>query len=506
VGVKSGLKRGKDFYGLSLTLGGGEVTPLELTTAYNTLASGGRYYAPVSVLKITDANGTVLEEFLPNPGQQVLDPSLAAIMSDMLSDDRARQAVWGLNSPLRLSLPAAVKTGTTNDWRDAWAAGYTPFVTVGVWTGNNNNEPTARVESLTGGGIIWRNVMEEIFSWIQEEPRYRALFAAPYADSVIPTEFQLPDDGSVQRKSICALPGSYGGYSDELFSRTMLTRLISSTVNLEPGPALDARLRDLRIPCDAFERVTVVRIPAEEEWTADGQLQIGAPPERAEEGEEEDQGLPPGNYCRPVEGVNYPEGLRRTLYVWNTPPSDPDMRVRYEWQGGSAGVQLDELPACEAAMFEPPTPVPPVAGAILMPDLERLGENQAKELLASLGVSAGMVYVDYQTRDRIPELFDQYVPYSVVSTLPRAGDWIMPGTTIILGVRAPDEAPQTAPEPTAPPAGEPPPQTEPTAPPQPTAPPPQEPPPEAQPQPTPQPGLPLPPTLPQPLPPPGGRP
>ncbi len=504
VGIKSGLKRGKDFYGLSLTLGGGEVTPLELTTAYNTLASGGRYYPPVSVLKITDADGRVLEEFLPNPGEQVVDPSLVAIISDMLSDDRARQAIWGLNSPLKLSLPAAVKTGTTNDWRDAWAAGYTPFVTVGVWTGNNNNEPTAKVESLAGGGIIWRNVMEELFRWIQERPRYRALFAAPYADGVIPTEFRLPEDGSVLRKNICPLPGPYGGYDTELFSRTMLTRLISTTVSLEPGPALDARLRDLRIPCDAFERVTVVRIPTEEEWTEDGQLRIVAPPERAEgEEEAEQQGLPPGNYCRPVEGVEYPEGLRRTVYIWNMPPPDPDVRVRYEWQGGSAGIEIDNLPVCEAAMFEPPVPQPPVAGAILMPDLKRLGENQAKELLASLGVPASMVYVDYQTRDRIPELFDQYVPYSVVSTLPAAGDWILPGTTVVLGVRAPEEAPQP------PPGSEPPPEDEPAEPPpepEPTAPPSQEPPPEAQP-PAPQPEpQPLPPSLPQPLPPPGGRP
>ncbi|MEI7772129.1 MAG: transglycosylase domain-containing protein, partial [Chloroflexales bacterium] len=140
VGVKTGLKRGAGFYGLSLTLGGGEVTPLELTTAYNTLASGGRYHAPVSILEITDAAGRTLERFTPAPGDQVVAPDLVAILTDMMSDDRARAPVWGLNSQLKLSLPAAVKTGTSNDWRDAWAAGFTPFLTVGVWTGNNNNE------------------------------------------------------------------------------------------------------------------------------------------------------------------------------------------------------------------------------------------------------------------------------------------------------------------------------------------------------------------------------
>jgi Membrane carboxypeptidase (penicillin-binding protein) len=82
----------------------------------------------------------------------------------MLSDDAARAPVWGLNSKLKLSRPAAVKTGTSNDWRDAWAVGYTPYVTVGVWTGNNNNEPTKKVESLTGGGVIWHNIMEELFA------------------------------------------------------------------------------------------------------------------------------------------------------------------------------------------------------------------------------------------------------------------------------------------------------------------------------------------------------
>ena len=488
VGIKQGLKRGKDFYGLSLTLGGGEVTPLELTTAYNTLASGGRYYPPVSVLEISDASGRLIEQFTPGPGQQVVDQGLAAIISDMLSDDRARQAVWGLNSPLRLSLPAAVKTGTTNDWRDAWAAGYTPFVTVGVWTGNNNNEPTARVESLTGGGIIWRNVMEEIFVLVREQPRYAALFGAPFADGVIPSEFGLPAE-AVQRRPMCDLPGSYGGYSEELFTRPMLAAMLTSTVSgtttLEPGSAADQRLDAVRVPCNAFERATVVRIPAESDWTRDGQLVVGAPAEgQGDDGAQVGSGA---GYCRPGDGARYPEGLTRTIYIWKLPPADPDMRVRYEWAGGSANpnLRLDELPACTTEMFEPPVPQPPVAGAILMPDLQRLGENQAKELLADLGVGPGMVYVDYQGRDRLGAEYDQFVPYAVVSSLPRAGEWIIPGSTVILGVRAPDPAPEAPPEAEQPPAEQPPAE-------------------QGQP-PAPDPSVPLPPTLPQPVNP-GGRP
>ncbi len=515
VGIKSGLKRGKDFYGLSLTLGGGEVTPLELTTAYNTLASGGRYYPPVAVLQITDGEGRTLDVFTPRRGEQVVDPALVTIISDMLSDDRARQPIWGLNSPLKLSLPAAVKTGTTNDWRDAWAAGYTPFVTVGVWTGNNNNEPTARVESLTGGGIIWRNVMEEIFAWIRDDPRYRALFAAPFPDSVIPTEFRLPEDGSVQRRPICALPGPYGGYSEELFTRSMLTAMITPTPEslfgapLAPtgapptAPDQDLLLADVKVPCNAFQRVTVVRIPDPDEWGRDGQF-VGrgaTSPEGAQEGEAT---VSAERFCRPVGDVNYPPELARTLVIWKLPPPDPDMRERFSWQGGGvSALRVEALPACDPAMFAPPVPVPPVAGAIMMPDLKRLGESQARGLLTALGVDPGSIYIDYQTRSRIPDVFDQFAPYAVVSTLPAAGDWIIPGTTVILGVRAPEVSSEPAPggQPAPPEA----PAPQPTAPaPQPTVPAPQ-PTEETAPQfPTPaqpQPGLPLPPTLPQPIPP-----
>ena len=448
-GIKQGLKRGKDFYGLALTLGGGEVTPLELTTAYNTLASGGNYYQPVSILQITDADGRVLEEFLPNQGQQVVDESLVAIITDMMSDDRARQAVWGLNSPLQLSLPAAVKTGTTNDWRDAWAVGYTPFVTVGVWTGNNNNEPTARVESLSGGGIIWRNVMEEIFLWIRDQPRYRELFAGPFTDAVIPTNFTLPDD-TLLRRPICELPGSFGGYKAELFTRPMLLGImrgtITGTVTLGLDPATDQRVAQFNIPCTAYEQVSLIRIPGEADWTPDGQLlpsttlEMTATMTNTTEPLLEDKPLPEGNYCRPVEGVSYPPTLQHTVLIWKTPPSDPDMRVTYEWENHplDSTPPIEELPPCSDELFLPPIPQPPVPGAILVPDLKGLGENQARDLLISLGVDPTMIYTDYQDRSRLGDEYDLYAAYVVLSSLPAQGDWILPGTTIVLGIRAPD--------------------------------------------------------------------
>jgi peptidoglycan glycosyltransferase len=323
------------------------------------------------------------------------------------------------------------------------------------------------VESLTGGGIIWRNVMEELFVWIKDKPRYRALFAEPFGGAQIPTDFTLPADGSVVRKPICPLPGPFGGYSEELFTKPMLTALITPTNTLPPGPALDQRLNDLKVSCTAFEKVSLVRIPTAEEWASDGTLQVKAPvapptPEGGapEGGSADVRQLSQGQYCRPVDGQTYPDGLAQQIYIWKTPPPDPDEKVDYTWNGGSVlpsaavdpssppdaaavGVSaaIAALPLCDPAMFAPPVPVPPVAGAILMPDMKRLGENQARELLATLGVGPGMVYVDYQTRERIPSDYDQFAPYTVVSTLPAAGDWILPGTTVVLGIRAPDPGP-----------------------------------------------------------------
>ena len=148
-------------YGLSLTLGGGEVTPLELTAAYATLANGGSKVTPRTILRIEDALGRVLyaaDESVEMP--RVVDARHAYILSDILADDDARARAFGANSPLRLSFPAAVKTGTTNDFRDSWTVGYTPDLAVGVWVGNSDNTPMDRVTGAHGAGLIWHDVME----------------------------------------------------------------------------------------------------------------------------------------------------------------------------------------------------------------------------------------------------------------------------------------------------------------------------------------------------------
>ncbi len=149
-----------DRYDLTVTLGGGEVTLLELTTAYATLAAGGVYRPPVAVLEIADAKGQVLYRHTPTPGQQVLDPRAAFLVTDVLADPYARAPAFGLYGPLRLSRPAAVKTGTTTDFRDNWTVGYTPDLVVGVWVGNADNEPMRGVTGVDGAAPIWHDIMQ----------------------------------------------------------------------------------------------------------------------------------------------------------------------------------------------------------------------------------------------------------------------------------------------------------------------------------------------------------
>jgi 1A family penicillin-binding protein len=149
-----------DRFGLALTLGGGEVRLLELTAAYGAFANGGYRVAPVTITRVDDHQGRTLKVWDTAPGPRVMDERVAYLITDILSDNLARASTFGEGSPLRLSRPAAAKTGTTTDWRDNWTVGYTPDLVVGVWAGNADNEPMRHVSGVMGAAPIWHDVME----------------------------------------------------------------------------------------------------------------------------------------------------------------------------------------------------------------------------------------------------------------------------------------------------------------------------------------------------------
>src|SRR3989338_4001628 len=152
-------------YGLSLTLGGGEVKMTDMATAFGVFANEGVMQDLVSVLKVEDSSCRTLEEFKKKAGRRVLSREVSFLISSILSDNGARSAAFGTNSLLKISgKTVAVKTGTTDDKRDNWTIGYTPSYLAAVWVGNNDNTPMnpAITSGITGATPIWNEIIKEV--------------------------------------------------------------------------------------------------------------------------------------------------------------------------------------------------------------------------------------------------------------------------------------------------------------------------------------------------------
>ncbi|HEY66287.1 MAG TPA: PBP1A family penicillin-binding protein [Caldilineae bacterium] len=217
VGVKRMLETGRKLgittwrgpdsqYGLSLAVGGYEVTLLDLTHAFATLANNGAYVPLRPILEIRDAAGRVL--YRPQPLEDlpryVISPAAAYQVTSVLSDRRSRQLMFGRNSPLDTSRPTAVKTGTTDEWRDNLTVGYTPYLAVGVWLGNSDGRPMRNATAFRTAGPIWHDIMEAIWA----NPKlYDSL---GYGGKSLPRDFQPPPN--IYKAPVCdLLPGVFNG-------------------------------------------------------------------------------------------------------------------------------------------------------------------------------------------------------------------------------------------------------------------------------------------------------
>jgi penicillin-binding protein 1C len=148
-----------EMYGLALTLGGGEVPLLDLTNAYAALAARGQLADPYAVQRVRDAQGRVLYAHAAVPTRTVLAPDHAYLLADILSDPSARVTGFGELTPFDLPFAAAVKSGTSTNFRDNWTIGFTPEIAVGVWVGNADGTPMTDVSGVEGAAPIWRDVM-----------------------------------------------------------------------------------------------------------------------------------------------------------------------------------------------------------------------------------------------------------------------------------------------------------------------------------------------------------
>ena len=193
-------------YGLSVTLGGDEVTLLDLTYAYSPFANGGqqagvelpgasqqppnaatRQLDPAAILEIKNGAGRTMYQHRPAPVREVANPGLAYLITDILADDEARAETFGRNSSLKLGRPSAAKTGTTDDYRDSWVVGYTPDLVTGIWVGNNDGSRMRDVGGASGAGKIWNAFMEEALAGVPARP--------------------FPRPADVVQQEVCALSG-----------------------------------------------------------------------------------------------------------------------------------------------------------------------------------------------------------------------------------------------------------------------------------------------------------
>jgi len=263
----------KNWYGLSLTLGGGEVKLIDITYAYAVFANNGemrgapvpekepgmRSLEPVPFLKIEKPDGQVLYEFTGPDKEQVVPAPLSYLITDILSDNNARAPLFGPSSPLLIAgRPAAVKTGSTDDYRDTWTVGYTTQLVTGVWVGNTNNEPMNNVLSVRTAAPIWRNFMVE------------ALRGVP------PEQFTRPS--GIREAVVCTSSGLLATSHcprtrKELFAESNIPTKTDESYVLVKIDKATGKLAPEGAPPDSYEEKAFLKIsPDLEQWAKDNNI------------------------------------------------------------------------------------------------------------------------------------------------------------------------------------------------------------------------------------------
>jgi penicillin-binding protein 1C len=255
LGIHS-LVQHPDYYGDGLALGNGEITLLELVRAYAVLARQG-IYRPLSLL--------LTEDMAPPPGRRVFSAEVASLIGDILSDPQARTLEFGQGSLLRFPVQTAVKTGTSSDYRDAWAAGYNDRYTVGVWMGNLDRLAMQGITGSTGPALVLRAVFAEL----NRHRETRSLYLSPRLVMMdVCRETGQPADGNCPSASEWFVPGTQPRPGSRPDTQPAVIYL------QQPSPGLQLAM-DPRIPDD--KEAFLFKLAGTEgkirvEWLVDGQL------------------------------------------------------------------------------------------------------------------------------------------------------------------------------------------------------------------------------------------
>ena len=427
MGIKTGLWRGLDFYGLAITLGGGETSPLELAAAYATFSNNGVHVPTTPFIKVTDSSGRVFEEFQPDDlkGQQALTPEVAYMMTDVLKDNSARVRTFGPDSVLNFKpRPAGVKTGSTTDNRDGWTAGYTTELAVAVWVGNSDNSPTNKVDGVVAAGPIWNKFLMEVYT----NPELRAHYdqhktlAGPDGEP-LPTNWTRP--AGIVEASVCALSGKLPGSG----SPTIRDIFAKGTVPTKQcGDFSQEEMKELQEALDALRRYPDRFFPDGRSRLSQlaGIARVGAPRFTPPQ-------LKPAATPR-ASGAVTNSASAPTVSI---PTRAPAVAQRDQ----PAVAQRDQSPAPTAAQAQPtarPSPPAPPSVAVEVPDVFGLPEDEAQRQIRAAGLATAPP-VRQRQADLPPGARVDVVPVGhVLSATPNYGAPVRRGAIVTIAVRAPE--------------------------------------------------------------------
>ena len=303
-------------YGLALTLGGGEVRLLDLTSAYGVFANQGKYVPWVSILKVADNQGKVLDQWQGARPQQAVDAGRAYMITSILIDNDARAPAFGANSPLKLTRPAAVKTGTTDDFKDNWTVGYTSQVVTGVWVGNADNAAMRGTTGLTGAAPLWHDFMEYALAPLPVDS-----LSAP--EGLVKTKL-LRESGKVWQE------GCAGETYEEYFSagtepKEKCELPTATPTPTEPPATATPNLEELRLRAQGTQQAELTRIAAAQTAHATSVVatQTPVPTQTPRPAPTAQPTLAPVATSRPVEPTARPGQATATLIPARTAANTP---------------------------------------------------------------------------------------------------------------------------------------------------------------------------------------
>ncbi|MFN8532599.1 MAG: transglycosylase domain-containing protein [Dehalococcoidia bacterium] len=201
-------------YGLAITLGGGDVRLIDHIQVYSVFGTLGEKVPLTPFIKILDENGNVVYDAATDPNrapERVLTEEIAYMMADVLNDPQARRTTFGTGAPLRLSRPAGVKTGTTDDHRDGWTMGFTPYLAAGVWVGNSNNKPMAGLNGSRTPAPLWHDFMEEAFGYFPRDEFDRVWYQPAVGEKTLVGKLWFDKPARVVDPKTCVKEGMPAG-------------------------------------------------------------------------------------------------------------------------------------------------------------------------------------------------------------------------------------------------------------------------------------------------------